>query len=192
MALEGPFAPFVLAGLGAILVVAGLVLAFRGRALWRTLMALLGALVGAVLGFLIGATLGGLVGALLLGLVGAVVGALLFAKLVRVGLALLAGVLAGGLTFVVLAGPGAAGVQAVLAFGMALVVLILVALLAFRYMEPLIGVLTAFIGGFLVGGGTFLALRLVPVPPPTASLVALAAAGGVFVLGALSQGRRNR
>lgn len=164
----------------AILIVTGLALAFKGHSLWSTVMSMIGALLGAAVGFLFGGALGGTVAGLILAMVGAIIGSILFTKLVKVALAFLVGFLAAAVVY------GALGGQARFTQGQmdaaligALLVLIVVFAISYYFIDDIIGIVTAAIGGLLLGVG----LYILDAGPLTAGLAGL----GVFVLGAIVQ-----
>jgi hypothetical protein len=166
--------------LAGILIITGLALAFWGHGLWATVMSLIGALLGAVVGYLFGAALGGDVAALVLAIVGAVIGSILFTKLVKVALAFLVGLLAGAAVYGVLGGRAqftAGQLDAPLIA--AILVLIVVFGISYYYIDDIIGIITAAIGGLLLALGLF----LLQVATITAALAGL----GVFALGAFMQ-----
>src|SRR5205809_7452826 len=166
--------------LGAILILTGLALAFWGHGLWATVMSLIGALLGSVVGFLFGVALGGDVAGLILAIVGAVIGSILFTKLVKVALAFLVGLLAGAVVY------GLLGGRATFTAGQldtpliaAILVLIVVFGISYYYIDDIIGIITAAIGGLLLALGLYLLTNTI-VTPGLAGL-------GVFLLGALVQ-----
>src|SRR5438067_684064 len=175
------FGPEVTYILAAVLIITGLALAFWGHGLWATVMSMIGALLGSAVGFLFGAALGGLIPGLILALVGAVIGSILFTKLVKVALAFLVGLLAAAVVY------GLLGGQARFTQGQldpaligALLVLIAVFGISYYFIDDIIGIITAAIGGLLLALGLYL---LQVVPTTTAALAGL----GVFVLGAFMQ-----
>lgn len=167
--------------LAGILILTGLALAFWGHGLWATVMSMIGALLGAVVGYLFGAALGGDLAGLILAIVGAVIGSILFTKLVKVALAFLVGLLAGAAVY------GLLGGQATFNAGQldapliaAILVLIVVFGISYYYIDDIIGIITAAIGGLLLALGLYL---LQVVSTITAALAGL----GVFALGAFMQ-----
>src|SRR5437867_13330668 len=171
------FGPEVTYILAAVLIITGLALAFWGHGLWATVMSMIGALLGSAVGFLFGAALGGLVPGLILALVGAVIGSILFTKLVKVALAFLVGLLAAALVY------GLLGGQARFTQGQldpaligALLVLIVVFGISYYFIDDIIGIITAAIGGLLLALGLF----LLSAGTVTAGLAGL----GAFILGA--------
>jgi hypothetical protein len=174
------FGPEVTYILAAILIVTGLALAFYGHGLWSTVMSMIGALLGSAVGFLFGAALGGVVVGLILALVGAVIGSILFTKLVKVALAFLVGVLAAAVVYGLLGG-SARFTQGQLDSALigALLVLIVVFGISYYFIDDIIGIVTAAIGGLLLALG----LYLLSAGVATAGLAGL----GVFLLGAFIQ-----
>lgn len=166
--------------IGIILVVTGLALAFWGHGIWSSIMSLIGALLGSAVGFLFGAAVGGALTGLILAAVGAIIGSILFTKLVKVALAFLVGLLAGAVVYGLLGGSASftAG-QMDSKLVVALLVLIAVFGVSYYYIDDIIGILTAAIGGLLLAFG----LYLLNVGAATAALAGL----GLFVLGAFVQ-----
>ena len=175
-----PIDPQVAYIVAAILIITGLALAFKGHGLWSTVMSMIGALLGAAVGFLFGGALGGTVVGLILALVGAIIGSILFTKLVKVALAFLVGFLAAAVVY------GALGGQARFTTGQmdapligALLVLVVVFAIAYYFIDDIIGIVTAAIGGLLLAVG----LYILDAGTVTAALAGL----GVFILGAIVQ-----
>jgi hypothetical protein len=167
--------------IGVVLVVAGLALAFWGHGIWSTIMSLIGALLGAAVGFLFGASLSSNVAVgLILALVGAIIGSILFTKLVKVALAFLVGLLAGAAVYGLLGGRAqfTAG-QIDTPLIAAILVLIVVFGISYYFIDDIIGIITAAIGGLLLALGLF----LLGIATITAALAGL----GVFALGAFVQ-----
>lgn len=125
-----------------VFLVIGLILAFAGRKVWKHVMSLIGAVIGGLLGFTIGTAIGGPLIGLITGILGSMVGSAVFIFLARVGI----GVVAGLLSFIVVA---ALTGNAMLA----LVAAVIAFALTFAYIEVAIGIVTAVVGGLLVGIG---------------------------------------
>ena len=175
-------APEVTLLIGGVLIVTGLLLAFWGHGIWAMVMSLIGALLGSAVGYLFGVPLGGDLVGLVLAVVGAVIGSILFSKLVKVALAFLVGVLAGALVYSLMKG------QAYFTAGtldpaliVALLVVVVVFGISYYFIDDLIGIITAAIGGLLLAAGLYIA--------NVATIVAAVAGIGVFVLGAVEQTR---
>ena len=173
------FGPDVTYILAAILIITGLALAFYGHGLWTTVMSMIGALLGSAVGFLFGAALGGVVAGLVLALVGAVIGSILFTKLVKVALAFLVGLLAAALVYGLLRGSANFTGQMDPPLVGAILVLIVVFGISYYFIDDIIGIITAAIGGLLLALGLYLLTNTI-VTPGLAGL-------GVFLLGALVQ-----
>src|SRR5467141_1928932 len=174
------FGPEVTYILAAILIITGLALAFKGHGLWSTVMSMIGALLGSAVGFLFGAALGGMVAGLVLALVGAVIGSILFTKLVKVALAFVVGLLAAALVYGLLRGSANFTGQMDPPLVGAILMLIVVFGISYYFIDDIIGIITAAIGGLLLALGLYL---LQVVSTLTAALVGL----GVFALGAFMQ-----
>ena len=172
--------------IGAVLILVGLALAFWGHGIWASVMSMIGALLGSVVGFLFGAAAGlGYLGGLILAAVGAIIGSILFSKLVKVALAFLVGLLVGVLVYGLMRGsatftPG----QMDPALIGALLATVVVFAIAYYYIDSLIGIVTAAIGGLLLAGGMYL------LGQPF--LLDAVAGIGVFILGAAVQTSKLR
>src|SRR5256712_3955104 len=173
--ITSPEIRYLLAG---VLILTGLALAFWGHGLWATVMSMIGALLGAVVGYLFGAALGGDLAGLILAIVGAVIGSILFTKLVKVALAFLVGLLAGAAVYGLLGGRAqfTAG-QLDTPLIAAILVLIVVFGISYYYIDDIIGIITAAIGGLLLALGLYL-LQVV------STITAALAGPRVFALGA--------
>ncbi len=185
--MSGTFAiqpvPFISAEaaliIGGVLVITGLLMAFWGHGIWATVMSMIGAVLGSAVGFLFGAAFGEIAG-LILAAVGAVLGSILFSKLVKVALAFLVGLLAAALVYSVLGGQ-ARFQQGQLDMNLVIALLVLVVVfgLAYYFIDDLIGIITAAIGGLLLAAG----LLLLGMATTLAGLAGI----GAFVLGAIVQ-----
>ena len=169
--------------IGGILVITGLLLAFWGHGIWSAVMSMIGALLGSAVGYLVGAAVSGsdIVG-LILAIVGAVIGSILFSKLVKVALAFLVGVLAGALVYTLMKGqatfnPGSLDPALIVA----LLVIVVVFGISYYFIDDLIGIITAAIGGLLLAAGLYVL--------SVATLLAAVAGIGLFVVGAVVQTR---
>jgi hypothetical protein len=126
----------------AVLLIIGIIIAFAGRIVWRHLMSFIGAIIGGLFGFVLGTAVGGVLVGLFVSVLCAVVGSFVFIFLAEVGL----GVVAGLFTFFVLdemLGDDYLIIALVVA-GLALIITIV-------FIEQALGVVTAGIGGMLVG-----------------------------------------
>src|SRR5437867_2369612 len=160
--------PRVVLAIGAALVLLGLALAFWGRGIWRRIMALIGMVLGGIIGFIAGYAIGGFtvggytispyVLGLILSLIGALIGTLLFAKLVNIALALVIGLAAAALVFFSLgASTGTATLADARVIG-AIIAFVVVFALSYYFIEELLAILTAAIGGALLGFGVYILL----------------------------------
>jgi hypothetical protein len=137
--------------IGAIIILVGVGLAFAGRIIWGSLMSLIGAFIGGALGYAIGFILGGWIIAMILSLILAIVGSMLLGAMVKLGLAFLTGLLAGGIFFLAL-GDAPLDSKLVVAF----IILVIVFSVSYYFIEEVIGIVTALIGGILIGVGIWL------------------------------------
>ena len=174
--------------LGLILLGVGLLLAFFGRAMWESLMSIIGGFIGWFLAYFFASYILGWEWwmAMIVGFIGGMLGSWIFGALVEVALALIVALLAGGLVFL-LGGAGWA-IPAIIVF-------VIVFALSYYYMDDLIAIVTALIGGILSSIAIYILMMddpagmmagegLAGMPDPT-----LAVLGGIaiFILGALVQ-----
>jgi hypothetical protein len=124
----------------AVLLIIGIVIAFAGRIVWRHLMSFIGAILGGLFGFILGTAVGGPLVGLLVSILCAVVGSFVFIFLAEIGL----GVVAAMFTFFVVDAMLGNEIVALVIAGLVLVITII-------FIEQALGVVTAGIGGLLVG-----------------------------------------
>jgi len=128
--------------ISVLLIGIGLAVAFAGRVVWKHVMSFIGATIGGIFGFVLGTAVGGVLVGLIAGILGAIVGSALFVFLAKVGLGAVAGVFAYVLGFAFTDSQVAGLVLAVIAFA-----------LTVAFIETAIGIVTAIVGGLLVGIG---------------------------------------
>ena len=133
-----------------ILIIIGLIMALFGRAIWDFVLSMIGGILGSLIGFVVGFILGGLIGAIVGMFVLGFIGSLLFKYLMRVVLALLAGVVISILVWYGIGKPMLADFAP-----WALLIIILVFIPSYWFIEELISLLTALIGGAIVGVGVY-------------------------------------
>lgn len=138
--------------IGALLIIAGLVLGLRGRSIWSGLMGLIGAIIGGSLGFIFGALFNSWIAALVLSMVGAFIGSVVFGYVVKIALAFVAALLVAG-GFYVWAGPE---MSQDMRMAISVVILLAVYTVAYWFIQEIISFLTALIGGILLGIGVYL------------------------------------
>jgi hypothetical protein len=187
--------PTVALAIGAGLTVLGVALAFWGRGIWRRIMTLIGMILGGLLGFVGGFAIGGItiggysispyILGLILSLIGGLIGSILFAKLMNIALAMVIGGLAGGIVFFSFGAPSGTALGDARLIG-AIVTFIAVFAISYYFIEELLGVITAAIGGLLVGAGAYIILW------PGGLLVAALGGLGAFILGVVVQTRKVR
>lgn len=134
--------PELLIIIALVVLCLGFVLALVGRIAWKHVMSFIGGVLGGILGFVFGTAVGGLLVGLIVSMLGAVIGSALFVFLSHIGL----GVVAALLTYIV----------ASVVVGDAVVSLILAAVafvVTVVFVEQAIAVVTAVVGGLLVGLG---------------------------------------
>ncbi len=173
--------------LGLILLGVGLLLAFFGRAMWESMMAIIGGFIGWFLAYFFASYIMGWnwVIAIIIGFVGGMLGSWIFGALVEVALALIVAILAGGLVYIL--GGAAWAIPAVIVF-------VIVFALSYYFMDDLIAVVTALIGGILSSIAIYVLMMDDPgmmmgegagsMPDPTWAILG---GIGIFILGALVQ-----
>lgn len=125
-----------------VLVVVGLLTAFFGRRVWREVMSFAGAVIGGVVGYSIGASMGDQIMGLVVATLCSMIGAAVMVFVAKIGIGAIAGVLAYVVVGAVLGSPVVGLIAAVIAFAVTL-----------AYIDVAIGVVTAIVGGLLVGIG---------------------------------------
>jgi len=125
-----------------LLIMVGLVIAFAGHLVWRHLMSFIGAIIGGLFGFVIGTAIGGVLVGLIVSMLCAVVGSFVFIFLAEIGL----GVVAGLFAYFVVYGLVGDVIVALIVGGLALG-------LTVAFIEQALGIVTAVVGGLLVGIG---------------------------------------
>lgn len=123
-----------------LMLLIGLLIAFAGRVVWRHLMSFIGAIIGGLLGFVIGTAVGGILVGLFVSMLCAVVGSFVFIFLAEIGL----GVVAGLFTYFVVVGVLESEI-------IALVIAAVALMMTIAFIEQALSVVTAVIGGLLVG-----------------------------------------
>lgn len=134
--------PELLLLIGLVVLCLGFVLALAGRVAWKHVMSFVGGAIGGIMGFVFGTAMGGLLVGLIVSMLGAVIGSALFVFLAQLGL----GVVAGLLTYIVASVVVGNAIVSVMLAGIAFVVTIV-------FIQQAIGVVTAVVGGLLVGIG---------------------------------------
>ncbi len=167
--------PEIILLVGALLVLAGIVLAFRGRRMWAGLMSLIGAIIGGSLGYLFGLMMNQWVTALILSMVGAFLGSLIFGYIVKIALAFVMALLVAGLNYIALGSSVSQDVRVAAAS----IILLVAYAIAYWFIQEIIALVTALIGGILIGIGSYL-LGLTPN-------TAIAIGALVFFLGFIIQ-----
>ena len=142
--------------LALILLFIGIAVALFGRAIWDSVMSMIGGMIGWMLGFGIGIWFFGydswtsIIICIILGFVGSLIIGAIFGAMVEAALSLLAGILAGVLVY--------------FTFGenlmYAAIACIVVAILAFVLIEHVIAFVTAFVGAVLAGGAIWYLMDL--------------------------------
>lgn len=141
---------------GIIALVAGLLFAFFGNSIWKHLMALVGALLGASLGYAFAIPYGFIV-TILVAFIGAVIGGFLFYYIAEAGIALLLAYFTFILVLFAL-GQKTSGLSTINhSLGadevIAIIVALIVFVLALMYFDDLIAILTSLAGAILVDYG---------------------------------------
>jgi hypothetical protein len=163
-----------------IVLIVGLLLCFFGEIIWEFMVSLLGAIIGSMIGFAVGFAVGGYLCAFGMAFLFAIIGSMLFQLLAKAAVALLCALLAfGGVAYLVYqSNPDGLSTPVIVG----LIVGVIVFIIAIIYVEEIVGVFLAAIGGFLVGVAVYFL-----VGGDFALVYAVLAGGSMFVLGALFQ-----
>jgi hypothetical protein len=129
-----------------ILIIIGLVMAFFGRAIWDVAMSMIGGLIGSMIGFVVGFILAGFIGAIICMFIFGFIGSILFRYLVKVALALLCGFIVAALVWLAIGRPPISGFLII-----GFIIMIVVFIPCYYYIEHLVSILTALIGGAILG-----------------------------------------
>lgn len=163
-----------------IVLMVGLLLCFFGEIIWEFMVSLLGAIIGSMIGFALGFAFGGYLCAFGLAFLCAIIGSMLFQLLAKAAVALLCGLLAfGGVAYLIYrSNPDDLSTPVLVG----LIVGVIVFIIAIIYVEEIVGVFLAAIGGFLVGVAVYFL-----VGGDFALVYAGLAGGAMFIFGALFQ-----
>ncbi len=190
MAILEPLASLIIS---ILFIVVGLIVAYAGGVLVRSIFAIAGAIVGGSLGYAGGTLLGDFTMSIILAIVGAILLAALFTFLVRLGLALVVGVLPAWGVYIYLGGTtgGLPEFQATATIA-AIVVFIVAAVIAYALYKPLLGMVTALFGGLLVGVSVnSILLNPAGLDSTISAIVAIVVGAAVFIGGAIRQSRAS-
>lgn len=133
-----------------ILIIIGLLMAFFGRAIWDIIMSLIGGIIGSMIGFVIGYIFFGFIGAIILMFICGFIGSILFKYLIRIALALLCGLIAVALVWLLMGKPS---YDSFVIIGV--IILFLVFIPSYIFIQHLVSILTALIGGVFLGIGIY-------------------------------------
>lgn len=163
-----------------ILLIVGLLLCFFGEIIWEFMVSILGAIIGSMIGFAIGFAIQGYLCAFGLMIVGAIIGSMLFQFLAKAAVALVCGLLAFAGTAYLIYSSNPDNQSTPIVVGV--IVGVIVFVIAVIYVEEIVSVFLAAIGGFLVGAAVYFL-----VSGDSALILAGLAGGSMFILGAISQ-----
>ncbi len=138
--------------LGALLIIVGIILAFRGRRIWAGLMSLIGAIIGGAIGYIFGLMLNSWIAALILSILGAFIGSILFGYLVKIALAFVTALLIAGAFYITIG----AGMDLDARMIVSVIILLIVYAIAYWFIQEIIAFITALLGGILIGAGVYL------------------------------------
>lgn len=161
--------PELLVLIALVVLCLGFVLALAGRIAWKHVMSFIGGTLGAIFGFVFGTAVGGWLVGLVVSMLGAIIGSALFVFLSNVALGSVAALLTYVISSIVIDNVMVGLILAFVAFAVTL-----------AFIEQAIGVVTAVIGGLLVGLG----LLWLDVTDMTVVVVVMF---GTMVLGAAFQ-----
>jgi len=137
---------------GGLLVIIGIILAFRGRKLWAGLMSMIGAIIGGSLGYLFGLMMNSWIAALVLSMVGAFIGSVLFGYIVKIALAFVTSLLVAGGAYIYM-GPSMNQDTRMI---ISIVLLLVIYVIAYWFIQEIIALVTAILGAILIGIGIYL------------------------------------
>ncbi|UCE74161.1 MAG: hypothetical protein JSV56_00270 [Methanomassiliicoccales archaeon] len=163
-----------------IILIVGLLLCFFGEIIWEFMVSILGAIIGSIIGYAIGIGFGNLICAFGLMFLFAIIGSILFQMLAKAAVALLCALLAFGGAAYLTYMANQDNVTAPVMVG--LIVGIIVFVVALMFVEEIVGVFLAAIGGFLVGAAVYFLIS-----GRSALVFAVLAGGSMFILGAIFQ-----
>ncbi|UCG68485.1 MAG: hypothetical protein JSV09_11815 [Thermoplasmata archaeon] len=163
-----------------ILLIVGLLLCFFGEIIWEFMVSILGAIIGSMIGFAIGFAIQGYLCALGLAIIFAIIGSMLFQLLAKAAVALLCGLLAFAATAYLVYTNNQDNQTAPIVIG--LIVGVIIFVIAVIYVEEIVSVFLAAIGGFLVGVAVYFIAG-----GDSALILAGLAGGSMFILGAMTQ-----
>lgn len=164
-----------------IVLIIGLLLCFFGEFIWELMISLLGAMIGFMIGSIIGYSLTNQwICALGMGFLGAMIGSMIFQLLAKAAVALLCGLLAfAGVAYLIYkSNPDDTSTPIIAGLIAAAVVFVLASI----YVEEIVGVFLAAVGGFLIGVAVYFL-----VEGDAAIIYAVLAGGVLFLLGAVFQ-----
>jgi MFS family permease len=161
-----------------LILLLGLLVAFAGRIVWKNVMSLIGALIGGTFGFVLGFAVGGILLGLFVGMLSAVICSFVFIFLAEIGL----GFVAGMFTYII--------ADALLGNMIVALVLGAVAMtITIVFIQQAIGVVTAGIGGLLVGI-SLLWLDYFDMTVVVLSMFGVMILGAAFQLAVIAEGSR--
>ncbi len=163
-----------------LLLIVGILLCFFGEIIWEFMVSILGAIIGSMIGFAVGYVIGGPICAFGLMFIFAIIGSMLFQVLAKVAVALICAILAfGGAAYLTYtANPDDSSTPVIVG----LIVGVVIFFIAVMYVEEIVGVFLAAIGGFLIAVGVYFLIE-----GDMAVIFAGLAGGLMFGLGAVFQ-----
>jgi len=185
--------PIALLILGVVLSICGLALAFFGKTALNRATSILGGIIGGSAGYIIGGSVSTEPYlAAVLGLIGAILGSVMLSYAPNATLAFFVGFIAAVIAF--LAQPAPVNADPVMLARaqdgrvmVALLVMVVAFAIVYYFVDELMKILTALIGGVLVAAGVFLILNDPTGDPGQRQLYAAVALGAVFLLGTVVQ-----
>ena len=140
--------------LALIALVIGIALALFGRAIWGSLLSMMGGMIGWMIGFAVGVIIFGfdnlmaIILVIICGFIGSLIMGAIFRYLVEAALALLTAILTAGIFWYIYQDQ----------FLIAIIIFAVVFILAYVFIEKVVVVVTAFIGSIIAGVGLFFLL----------------------------------
>jgi hypothetical protein len=163
-----------------LVLIVGLLLCFFGEIIWEFMISILGAIIGSMIGFAIGYALGGYLCGFGLMFICAIIGSMIFQYLAKTAVALLLAVLAFAAAAYLVYNSNPDDLNTPVIVG--IVVGVIVFVIAIMYVEEIISVFLAAIGGLLIGVAVYFL-----VGGDYAVIYAGLAGGAMFAMGAAFQ-----
>ena len=163
-----------------VLLLIGILLCFFGEIIWEFMVSIIGAIIGSIIGYAVGMIIGGVFCAFGLMFIFAIIGSMLFRFLAKIAVALVIGLLAFGAAAYLTYSTNPDDLTTPFIVG--LIVGVIVFVIALMFVEEIVGVFLAAIGGIMIAAATYFL-----VGGDSALIIGAIAGIGLFALGAFVQ-----